>query len=54
MVWSEMKNYIRDKFCKTQEEVAEAVEEFRKTMTPEKCQKYINKINEVNIFPNKK
>ena len=47
MLWSEMKNFVKDKFCKTPEEVAAAIHEFQKTLTQEKCQKYINKIHEV-------
>ena len=42
-----MKNFVRDRFCKTPEEVAEAIHEFQESLTPEKCQKYINKIHEV-------
>ena len=42
-----MKNFVKDKFCKTPEEVAAAIHEFQKTLTQEKCQKYINKIHEV-------
>jgi hypothetical protein len=38
---------IREKFCKIPQEVANAIEEFRSTLTPEKCQNYINKIHEV-------
>ena len=47
MVWNELKNFVREKFCKTPQEVANAIEEFRTTLTPEKCQNYINKIHEV-------
>ena len=45
-----MKNYVRNQFCKTPEEVAGAVQDFRKKLTPEKCQNYINKIHEVKNF----
>ena len=45
-----MKNFIRDKFCKTQEEVALAIIEFRTYhLTIEKCQNYIKKIHEVKF-----
>jgi hypothetical protein len=50
MLWAEMKNFVREKFCKTPEEVAMAIHEFRDSLTPEKCQRYINKINEVTSF----
>jgi hypothetical protein len=43
-----MKNFVRDQFCKTPEEVAVAIEKFRLSLTPQKCQNYINKIHEVN------
>ena len=49
MVWNEMKNFVRSKFCKTTEECASAIEAFRLSLTPQKCQNYINKINEVFI-----
>ena len=47
MVWNEMKNFVKSKLCKTSEEVANAIEEFRLSLTPEKCQKYINRIHKV-------
>ena len=47
MVWNEMKNFVKRKFCKTPEEVANAIEEFRLSLTPEKCQNYINRIHNV-------
>ena len=49
MVWNEMKNFVRTQFCKTPERVASAIEAFRLSLTPEKCQNYINKIHEVFI-----
>ena len=50
MVWNEMKTFVRTQFCKTPEECAYAIEEFRLSLTPQKCQNYINKINEVFII----
>ena len=47
MVWNKLKNYVRNQFCKTPEEVAEAIETFRLTLTPEKCKNYINRIHKV-------
>ena len=47
MVWNEMKNFVKSKFCKTPEEVANAIEEFRLSLTSEKCQNYINRIHKV-------
>ena len=45
-----MKNYVRSQFCKTPEECAFAIEKFRLSLTPEKCQNYINKLNEVYLI----
>jgi transposase len=50
MVWNEMKTFVRGQFCKTPEEVAFAIETFRLSLTPEKCQNYIKKIYEVFLF----
>jgi hypothetical protein len=47
MVWNEMKSFVKSQFCKTPEEVANAFEEFRLSLTPEKCQNYINRIHKV-------
>ena len=49
MVWHEMKNYVRDRFCKTPEEVSTAIEDFRKSLTIEKLKNYIMKIKEVKL-----
>ena len=46
-VWNEMKNFVRSQLCKTPEEVAYSIEKFRQTLTPLKCQNYINKTHEV-------
>jgi hypothetical protein len=45
-----MKNYVRDCFCKTPEEVAKAIEDFRKSLTVEKLKNYINKLKEVRLL----
>ena len=47
MIWNELKNYVRDCFCKTPEEVAQAIEEFRKSLTCDKLKNYINSLKEV-------
>jgi hypothetical protein len=47
MLWNAMKNFVRDRFCKTPEEVSHAIEDFRKSITVEKLKRYIRKINEV-------
>ena len=48
MLWNPLKNVIRKKFCRTIDEVVEAVYEFQTNLTPKKCQAFINKLNEVN------
>ena len=47
-----MKNYVRDCFCKTPEEVASAIEDFRKSLSVDKLSNYINKLKEVRILIN--
>jgi len=42
-----MKIFIRKKFCKTPEEVANAIHEFQASFTPERCQKYIKHLKKV-------
>ena len=51
-LWNEMKNYVRDCFCKTPEEVASAIEDFRKSLSENKLRNYINKLKEVRILIN--
>jgi hypothetical protein len=46
-VWAEMKIFIRKKFCKTPEEVADAIHEFQTSFSPQRCQKYINHLKKV-------
>lgn len=55
MVWNDMKNYVRSRYCKTSQEVVDAIEDYRQNLTPEKCQKFIRKIKEVikKIIENK-
>ena len=45
-----MKNYARAQFCETQADVVNAVEKFRQTLTPQKCQNYLRKLHEVKIY----
>ena len=55
MVWNDMKNYVRSRYCKTSQEVVDTIEDYRQNLTPEKCQKFIRKIKEVikKIIENK-
>jgi hypothetical protein len=43
-----MKRFIRKFHCKTPSDCLLAIKEFHKTITPEYCQNYINKLKEVN------
>jgi transposase len=49
LVWGDMKLYVRNKMCKNDQEVWRAIEEYRKTITPEKCQRFISRLNNNNI-----
>ncbi len=47
MLWSELKRYVDQKFCKSYEEVLSSIEEFRLTVTPSKCRRYIKHLKKV-------
>jgi len=49
-VWSDMKQFIRKKFCQNVQDLKDAVQEFNSKMTPEYCRKYIKKLKEVPFF----
>ena len=49
-MWNELKNYVRLQFCKTSQQVANAVNAFLNNLTKEKCIKYINKLKEVSFL----
>ena len=36
--------------CESVEDVASAIDKYLETLTPEKCQRYINKLKEVKQF----
>jgi hypothetical protein len=42
-----MKHFVDNKFCKSLKEVEEAIGEFQAQLSPEKCQNYITKLQEV-------
>lgn len=48
-LWHELKDFVRAKRCETKEELAAAIEEFRQTVTPQKCSNYIRKVQNVCI-----
>lgn len=46
-VWSELKSFVRSKFCESESDVLNAIREFQEALTPHKCQNYILKLREV-------
>jgi transposase len=47
LVWHDLKQHVRKCRCTTEKEIIQACQEFQNKMTPEYCQKYINKLKEV-------
>ena len=47
MLWTPLKNEIRNNFCKSVEEVTAVVNKFQNNLNPEMCKPYIKKLNEV-------
>ena len=47
MMWADLKRHVRKHTCTSIIEVMEAVKEFQKGLTPEKCQNYINRLHSV-------
>ena len=41
MVWADMKAFVESRFCRNIIEVKEAIFEYKMTLTPEKCSKFI-------------
>jgi transposase len=50
MVWNQMKDYVRSKFCKNIEEIVLAVNEFRLNYPLNYCENTINKLHKVFTF----
>jgi hypothetical protein len=46
-VWNDMKHFIQSKFCQTQAQIREAVEEYYETLTAEKCSRFIDRLTGV-------
>lgn len=46
-VWSDLKQYVRKRFCTNNAEVVNAIHSFQQQLTAHTCQKYINKLKEV-------
>ena len=49
MVWHDLKTYVSSKLCKSENETICAIEDFRRSLTPEKCKRYIVKLKELMI-----
>ena len=49
MVWANMKFYNASKMCSTLDEVKQAIKEYHKALTPEKCQSFIFHLQEVTL-----
>jgi transposase len=48
LVWAELKRFLRKKFLKTKQEIADRVQKFfNEVLTIEKCQSYITRVKEV-------
>jgi hypothetical protein len=47
MVWADMKAYVASRFCKNLNEVTDAIFEYKKTLTPEKCARFISHLKKV-------
>ena len=47
MVWADMKAYVASRFCKNLNEVKDAIFEYKKTLTPEKCARFISHLKKV-------
>ena len=51
LVWADLKRFLRKKYLKTKEEIADRVELFyRNHLTVEKCRAYIGHITNVNLI----
>ena len=47
MVWADMKNYIASKLCKNLDDIKVAIGEYRITLSPEKCSRFIGHLKKV-------
>ena len=46
-LWSDLKRYVRKRFCSTEEEIVMVINEFQQQITPEYCQNFIDKLQTV-------
>jgi len=47
-VLGDLKKFVRKQMCKNEQEVRTAIEQFRRSLTPEICAQYISKLEKVN------
>ena len=47
MVWADMKALIASKFCRNLNETKDAILEYKNTLTPEKCARFISHMRKV-------
>ena len=47
MIWEEMKNFVRGSLPKNEDDVIKSILEFQRSLTPFKCQKYIEHLKKV-------
>jgi hypothetical protein len=47
MVWADMKAFVGSKFCRTEYELINAIAEYKKSLTPEKCASFISHLKKV-------
>ena len=46
-MWADIKSFEASRFCRNLEEVKDAIFEYKKTLTPEKCARYISHLKKV-------
>lgn len=50
LVWAELKRFLRKKFLKTKQEIADRVQKFfDENLTVDKCRAYISRVSEVSL-----
>ncbi len=47
MVWADMKAFVASRFCRNLDEVKDSIFDYKKTLTPEKCERFINHLKKV-------
>ena len=50
MVWADMKAFVRSKCCRTTYELNDAIAEYKRTLTPEKCACFIRHLKKVLLI----